>query len=148
MEITAVRPSRKSSGAISTFAFSICLDPLVRFKISIFTEEFRSEISQQRVGFLLSVTVLKITEVLRGSSLPARRDPEPRIAKDANDIDSLVNDGREWISKEESRRHPKLDVDGEPMLKFRESMTPEFWRAPTDNDYGLLRPVSLVSLYS
>lgn len=29
-----------------------------------------------------------------------------------------------------------LDVDDEPMLKFRESMTPEFWRAPTDNDYG------------
>ena len=29
-----------------------------------------------------------------------------------------------------------LNVDGEPMLKFRESMTPEFWRAPTDNDYG------------
>ena len=29
-----------------------------------------------------------------------------------------------------------LDVDGEPMLKFRESMTPKFWRAPTDNDYG------------
>lgn len=29
-----------------------------------------------------------------------------------------------------------LDVDGEPMLKFRESMTPEFWRAPIDNDYG------------
>lgn len=29
-----------------------------------------------------------------------------------------------------------LDVDGEPMFKFRESMTPEFWRAPTDNDYG------------
>ena len=35
------------------------------------------------------------------------------IAKDANDIDSLVNDGREWISKEESRRHPKLDLYGE-----------------------------------
>ena len=29
-----------------------------------------------------------------------------------------------------------LDVDGEPMLKFRESMKPEFWRAPTDNDFG------------
>lgn len=29
-----------------------------------------------------------------------------------------------------------LDVDGEPVLKFRESMKPEFWRAPTDNDYG------------
>ena len=29
-----------------------------------------------------------------------------------------------------------LDVDGEPMLLDRESITPEFWRAPTDNDYG------------
>lgn len=29
-----------------------------------------------------------------------------------------------------------LDVDGEPMLLDRESLTPEFWRAPTDNDYG------------
>ena len=29
-----------------------------------------------------------------------------------------------------------LDVDGTPMLVDRESVTPEFWRAPTDNDYG------------
>ena len=29
-----------------------------------------------------------------------------------------------------------LDVDGQPMLVDRESVTPEFWRAPTDNDYG------------
>lgn len=29
-----------------------------------------------------------------------------------------------------------LDVDGQPMLADRESVTPEFWRAPTDNDYG------------
>jgi len=29
-----------------------------------------------------------------------------------------------------------LDVDGESMLVDRESITPEFWRAPTDNDYG------------
>jgi len=29
-----------------------------------------------------------------------------------------------------------LDVDGEPMLLDRESIMPEFWRAPTDNDYG------------
>ena len=29
-----------------------------------------------------------------------------------------------------------LDVDGEPILKFREGMKPEFWRAPTGNDYG------------
>ena len=29
-----------------------------------------------------------------------------------------------------------LDINGEPMLVNRESITPEFWRAPTDNDYG------------
>ena len=29
-----------------------------------------------------------------------------------------------------------LDVDGQPMLVDRESIMPEFWRAPTDNDYG------------
>ncbi len=29
-----------------------------------------------------------------------------------------------------------LDVNGEPMLIDRKSVTPEFWRAPTDNDYG------------
>ena len=29
-----------------------------------------------------------------------------------------------------------LDVDGHTMLVDRESITPEFWRAPTDNDYG------------
>jgi len=29
-----------------------------------------------------------------------------------------------------------LDVDGQPMLVDRQSIVPEFWRAPTDNDYG------------
>ena len=29
-----------------------------------------------------------------------------------------------------------LNVNGQRMLQFRESITPEFWRAPTDNDYG------------
>ena len=29
-----------------------------------------------------------------------------------------------------------LDVNGSPMLRDRQSVTPEFWRAPTDNDYG------------
>ena len=35
------------------------------------------------------------------------------IAKDTNDIDSLVNAGRDWISKEEFRRHPQLDLYAE-----------------------------------
>lgn len=36
-----------------------------------------------------------------------------------------------------------LDVDGTPMLLDRESVTPEFWRAPTDNDYGAQFPRKL-----
>ena len=36
-----------------------------------------------------------------------------------------------------------LDVDGEPVLKFRESIRPEFWRAPTDNDYGASMPLQM-----
>lgn len=29
-----------------------------------------------------------------------------------------------------------LDVDGKPMLQENSEVTPDFWRAPTDNDYG------------
>ena len=29
-----------------------------------------------------------------------------------------------------------LDIDGQPMLIDRQRIAPEFWRAPTDNDYG------------
>ena len=29
-----------------------------------------------------------------------------------------------------------IDIDGQPMLVDRRSVEPEFWRAPTDNDYG------------
>ena len=35
------------------------------------------------------------------------------VAKDSKEIDSLVNAGHDWISKEESRRHPQLDLYGE-----------------------------------
>ena len=70
-------------------------------------------------------------------------------------VDAPANTGSSKIEVEETNSYVKvsaermsvtigkktgmidyLDVDGEPMLKFRESMTPEFWRAPTDNDYG------------
>ena len=40
------------------------------------------------------------------------------VAKDSNEIDSLVNAGHEWISKEESRRHPQLDLYGEEREAF------------------------------
>ena len=34
-----------------------------------------------------------------------------------------------------------LDVDGKPMLCDHQSIVPEFWRAPTDNDYGTVTPL-------
>ena len=76
----------------------------------------------------------------------------PALTAEANNEWSMVNG--QW-SKEETNTYVKLSaagtdlyigkrtgwidyitVDGQDMLQFRESITPEFWRAPTDNDYG------------
>ena len=35
------------------------------------------------------------------------------IAKDPEDIDSLMSKAREWIDREQERRHPRLDLFGE-----------------------------------
>ena len=36
-----------------------------------------------------------------------------------------------------------IDLDGQPMLEDRYAVKPDFWRAPTDNDYGANRQRSL-----
>ena len=46
----------------------------------------------------------------------------------ANGTDLYVGKRTGWIDY--------LTVCGREMLQFRESIVPEFWRAPTDNDYG------------
>ena len=46
----------------------------------------------------------------------------------ANGTDLYVGKWTGWIDY--------ITVDGKDMLQFRESIVPEFWRAPTDNDYG------------
>ena len=48
----------------------------------------------------------------------------------------LENAGTTLFIGKESGMIDYLDVDGTPMLLDRQSVTPEFWRAPTDNDYG------------
>ena len=35
------------------------------------------------------------------------------VAYNENEVEDLVKDAKEWISKEESRRHPQLDLYGE-----------------------------------
>jgi beta-galactosidase len=46
----------------------------------------------------------------------------------ANGTDLYIGKRTGWIDY--------ITVDGKEMLQFRESIVPEFWRAPTDNDYG------------
>ena len=58
----------------------------------------------------------------------AKEETESYVKLDAAGTTLTVGKWSGWIDY--------LDVDGEPMLIDRESITPEFWRAPTDNDYG------------
>jgi len=46
----------------------------------------------------------------------------------ANGTEMYVGKWTGWIDY--------ITVDGKDMLQFRESVIPDFWRAPTDNDYG------------
>ena len=57
-----------------------------------------------------------------------KEETESYVKLDAGGTTLTIGKRHGWIDY--------LDVDGEPMLVDRESVTPEFWRAPTDNDYG------------
>jgi len=57
-----------------------------------------------------------------------KEETESYVKLDAGGTTLTVGKWSGWIDY--------IDVDGEPMLVDRESVTPEFWRAPTDNDYG------------
>ena len=57
-----------------------------------------------------------------------KEETESYVKMDAAGTTLTVGKWSGWIDY--------IDVDGEPMLVDRESVTPEFWRAPTDNDYG------------
>ena len=59
------------------------------------------------------------------------------IAKEeTNTYVKLSANGTEFSVGKHTGMIDYLNVDGQRMLQFRESIVPEFWRAPTDNDYG------------
>ena len=59
------------------------------------------------------------------------------IAKEeTNTYIKLSANGTEFSVGKHTGMIDYLNVDGQRMLQFRESIVPEFWRAPTDNDYG------------
>ncbi len=67
---------------------------------------------------------LKVTE----STGVSKEETESYVMLSANGTEMSVGKWTGWIDY--------LNVNGRQMLQFRESITPEFWRAPTDNDYG------------
>jgi len=62
-----------------------------------------------------------------GASI-AKEETKSYVKFSASGVDLYVGKWTGWIDY--------LTVDGREMLQNRESIVPEFWRAPTDNDYG------------
>ncbi len=56
--------------------------------------------------------------------------------EETNSYYKLIAGGTSMTVGKQSGMIDYLDVDGEPMLIDRQAIKPEFWRAPTDNDYG------------
>jgi beta-galactosidase len=75
---------------------------------------------------------------LNGYQFPELKAVEgPGVAKEeTNSYVKLMANGTEMSVGKWTGLIDYLNVDGQQMLQFRESIVPEFWRAPTDNDYG------------
>ena len=75
--------------------------------------------------------------VLNAYRFPEIKAEEAEVQKE--EVESYVKLEAGGTALTFGKRHgwiDYLDVNGVPMLLDRESITPEFWRAPTDNDYG------------
>ena len=68
------------------------------------------------------------TDAKAKHTLPAKKETVASIVLSANGTDVTIGKASGLIDY--------LDVNGQPMLLDRRSIAPEFWRAPTDNDYG------------
>ena len=95
-----------------------------------------------RQQFVLQPYTFPEAEALAAADTPA--DEEHQVKKDeqlasvtltAGPMAVTFNKRTGWIDY--------IDVNGQPMLQDRYALKPEFWRAPTDNDYGANRQVQL-----
>ncbi len=64
----------------------------------------------------------------KGVQKVAKEEQEACVTLTAGPTSVTFNRWTGWIDY--------LDVDGRPMLEEGYAVTPDFWRAPTDNDYG------------
>ena len=68
---------------------------------------------------------------------PQTSNLQPQISKEeTNTYVKLSAGGTDIFVGKHNGLIDYITVDGKDMLQFRESIVPEFWRAPTDNDYG------------
>ncbi len=77
----------------------------------------------------------KVDIAATGKSIKKKNEPTVDVKENVSHF-TLSAAGTEVYIGKKTGMVDYLDVDKQPMLKFRESMTPEFWRAPTDNDFG------------
>ena len=97
--------------------------------------EFRSREAQPLIekGQVLArqqfvVQPYKFPEIKAGQASLKKEEVESYVKFEAAGTVLTIGKWSGWIDY--------LDVNGEPMLVDHQSVTPEFWRAPTDNDYG------------
>ena len=97
--------------------------------------EFRSREAQPLIdkGQVLArqqfvIQPYKFPKIEAAQAKVQKEETESYVKFDAAGTTLTVGKWSGWIDY--------IDVDGQPMLKDRQSVTPEFWRAPTDNDYG------------
>ena len=76
----------------------------------------------------IALTAYQFPELKAEQASVEKEETESYIKLDAAGTTLTVGKWSGWIDY--------LDIDGQPMLEDRQSVEPEFWRAPTDNDYG------------
>lgn len=59
---------------------------------------------------------------------PHKREMKAAVTFSQGNMSVTFNKHNGWIDY--------IDIDGKPLLKYGTSLKPNFWRSPTDNDYG------------
>ena len=74
------------------------------------------------------INAYKFPELKDETAQVQKEETNTYVKLSAGGTDLYIGKHNGWIDY--------ITVDGKDMLQFRESIVPEFWRAPTDNDYG------------
>lgn len=87
--------------------------------------------------FIVKPYVFPTTTEILGTAKTAKKAKKPAVTKEETvSYIMLSAAGTKLTIGKWSGMIDYLDINDNPMLVNRESITPEFWRAPTDNDYG------------